>query len=169
MKPDPDIILFLEVWQDEFASPETRDRLLRRMETDAAFVSEVAEQIAMLGALRASQFPEPRWLELRDLLEAEAPASPTEDSFEAAVMKQIVRRPGFGARIIRLLPALAAVIVLTLLGLGWMWFGPQKYGSPIPATAELDHHDQPAAPAIVGYVIKQVVGHDKAASPGPAA
>ena len=66
---NPDLQTFLQAWTGGAdVSDAERQRLIQRLETDAAFRADCAEEIRLLGMIRASQTPSPRWLDLRDAL-----------------------------------------------------------------------------------------------------
>lgn len=122
MNPDPDIILLLQTWNDPDATEEARTRLLQRLDADETFRAEVAEQLAMIAALRSAQAPEPRWLELNDLLGGDEPDRVSgDDSFADSVMERIGSSPTSRQRTQWMWLAIAAALTLAL-GLQW-WFG----------------------------------------------
>lgn len=122
MNPDPDIILLLQIWNDPDASEESRSRLLHRLESDDAFRSKAAEQLAMIAALRAAQAPEPRWLELHDLMDGGSP-DPLSGArtFEDSVMAKIQPTPSTRKPQQWTWLAIAALAALAI-GSNW-WFG----------------------------------------------
>ncbi|MEY3898344.1 MAG: hypothetical protein RLZZ214_3865, partial [Verrucomicrobiota bacterium] len=107
----------LEAWQDG-GLPETEEAaLLLELEGDPELRRRFAEQVAMLGAVRAAAEENPRWLALFDLLEhGEDDSDAAILSFEDATMERIApaatrawyRRPA--------LHALAAAVVVLLTG-----------------------------------------------------
>lgn len=66
---NPDLQIFLQAWTGGAdVSDVERERLLQRFENDAAFRAECAEEIRLLGMIKAAQSPSPRWLDLHDAL-----------------------------------------------------------------------------------------------------
>src|SRR5262249_10841770 len=64
---EPDLQDLLALWLgDHDPGEERRAELLARLRTDTAFRSAFAEEIRLLGMLKAVQSPEPRWLRLED-------------------------------------------------------------------------------------------------------
>jgi hypothetical protein len=71
---NPDLQIFLQAWTGgSDASDAERARLLQRLETDEAFRAECAEEIRLLGMIKAAQSPSPRWLDLHDALGVSTP------------------------------------------------------------------------------------------------
>jgi hypothetical protein len=89
---NPDLEVFLQAWTGGADVPEAdRERLLRRLESDAAFRAECAAEIRLLGMLRAVQSPSPRWLDINDALGLSAPASSpaAADDLSVAVLDRL--------------------------------------------------------------------------------
>lgn len=160
MNPDPDIILLLQIWNDPDATGESRTRLLKRLRTDDAFRAEAAEQLAMIAALRAAQAPEPRWLELHDLLGAGESGSFSEiGSFENSVMERIGPARAVKTRTPWMWLAIAAMLTLAL-GSQW-WFG--AYGGRPDSVRPLSSAAVPE-PIPVASIIELVI---PAGTPAP--
>ena len=71
---NPDLQSFLYAWTGGAdVSDVERDRLLQRFENDAAFRTECAEEIRLLGLIKAAQSSSPRWLDLHDALGVSTP------------------------------------------------------------------------------------------------
>ena len=71
---NPDLQSFLHAWTGGAdVSDVERERLLQRFENDAAFRAECAEEIRLLGMIKAAQSPSPRWLDLHDALGVSTP------------------------------------------------------------------------------------------------
>jgi len=71
---NPDLQIFLQAWTGGAdVSDVERERLLQRFENDAAFRAECAEEIRLLGMIKAAQSPSPRWLDLHDALNVSTP------------------------------------------------------------------------------------------------
>lgn len=119
---NPDLQTFLQAWTGgaEVSNAE-RQRLLHRLETDSAFRAECAEEIRLLGMIRAAQTPSPRWLDLRDALglSADAPAQSSED-LASRVLHRVQEEPRQRAKprwlSLRPLTAAAAGLVIGLFG-----------------------------------------------------
>jgi len=81
----------LEAWQDGGLSELQEAELLRQLESDAELRRRFAEQVAMLGGLRAAAEQNPRWLALFDALKQSAEEAAATDmlSFEYATMERI--------------------------------------------------------------------------------
>lgn len=79
----PDLQIFLHAWTGGTdVSDSDRKRLLQRLENEAVFRTECAEEIRMLGMIKAVQAAGPRWLEMHDALglsTAVTDDSPTDD------------------------------------------------------------------------------------------
>lgn len=150
MNPDPDIVLLLQIWNDPDASEESRARLLQRLETDDAFRAAAADQLAMIAALRATQAPEPRWLELHDLIGmGEQKRHSDGASFEDSVIGRIGPAIAPGRRTPWKWLAAAAVLTLAL-GTKW-WFG--GFDGEPESTTTLSSTTLPA-PAPVASVVE---------------
>ena len=162
MNPDPDLILLLQIWNDPDATEESRAQILRRLNADAAFRAEAAEQLAIIAALRAAQAPEPRWLELHDLLGGRGPERGSdEDSFEDSVMASIGSAPIARQRIQWMWPAIAALLILTLGTIWWMGvFGENPHSGKSLSSANS------AGGIPVASVIELVVPAGASAPPG---
>src|SRR5262245_33238009 len=66
---EPDLQDLLALWLgDHDPGEERRAELLARLHADTAFRRAFAEEIRLLGMLKAVQSPEPRWLRLEDVV-----------------------------------------------------------------------------------------------------
>ena len=114
---DAALAKLLEAWQDGGLPEAEEAELLRQLDNDAELRRLFAEQVSMLGAVRASAEQNPRWLALFDLLEhGEDDAGGDILSFEDATMERISQTP---RRTWHTLPAvltLAAAVILLLTG-----------------------------------------------------
>ena len=93
---NPDLQTFLQAWTGGAdVSDAERARLLQRLETDAVFRTECAEEIRLLGLIKAMQTPSPRWLNLQDTLglSAATPAEITDDDFANRVLHLVQNEP----------------------------------------------------------------------------
>lgn len=89
MNQDEILTLLLEGWLDETPGPEEQAALLAELEADAGLRRRFADQLAVMGGLRASADQHPRWLALFDLF-PEADNHPRHlVSFEASTMGRI--------------------------------------------------------------------------------
>jgi hypothetical protein len=71
---NPDLQSFLQAWTGgSDVSDAERARLLQRLKSDEAFRAECAEEIRLLGMIKAAQSPSPRWLDLHDALGVSTP------------------------------------------------------------------------------------------------
>lgn len=109
----------LEAWQDGGLSEAEEAELLRQLDSDAELRQRFAEQVAMMGAVRAAAEQSPRWLALFDVLEGEQDAATAEIlSFEDLTMKRIApTKPWYTFPAVW---ALAAAVVLLLAGPFWL-------------------------------------------------
>lgn len=149
MNPDPDIILLLQIWNDPDATEEARTRLLQRLDADEAFRTDAAEQLAMIASLRAAQAPEPRWLELHDLLGGdESDRVCNDDSFEDSVMERIGSTPISRQRKQWMWLAMAAVITLALGSQWWLVAFRGKPDSVSPLSSATTSERTPVASVI---------------------
>jgi hypothetical protein len=90
-----DLITFLQAWTGGAdVSDAERQRLLRRLQTDADFRAECAEEIRLLGMIKAVQTPPPRWLGIADALglNAETMTAPGTSDFANEVMDRVRQR-----------------------------------------------------------------------------
>jgi hypothetical protein len=93
---NPDLQIFLQAWTGGAEVSETeRQRLLQRLENDAAFRGECVEEIRLLGMIRAAQTPGPRWLEMHDALGLSTAATedPTTDDLASRVLHFVQAEP----------------------------------------------------------------------------
>ena len=90
-----DLITFIQTWTGGVdVSDAERQRLLRRLETDADFRAECAEEIRLLGMIKAVQTPPPRWLGIADALglNAETMADSGTSDLATQVMERMRQR-----------------------------------------------------------------------------
>src|SRR5262245_51963597 len=90
---DADLRDLLAAWLGTADPGEARlTEMLGRLRADDEFRGRFVAEVRMLGMLKAVQSPEPRWLRVRDAIDAAA-ADPSPDrAFEERVMRA-VRRP----------------------------------------------------------------------------
>ncbi len=106
---------FLEAWQDGGLSSAEQSELLLQLDADAGLRRRFAEQVALLGAVRAAADENPRWLALFDLIEQDVAAESVEKlSFEEATMEWIAPQRRRAWHELPLLRALAAAVILLL-------------------------------------------------------
>lgn len=110
--------------------PEARvDELKLRLRQNSELREALAQEIALMGQIRAVQSPEPRWMDLEELLEQQV----RDQDFEARTMEKIAgrisRRPLFSPL------AWAAAFVFLAAG-AWFWWTmlPQKTVQTAPPT-----------------------------------
>jgi anti-sigma factor RsiW len=128
-----DLITFLQAWTGGAdVSDAERQRLLQRLQTDADFRAECAEEIRLLGMIKAVQTPPPRWLGIADALglNAETMTTPGTSDFANEVMNRVRQRePKLQSSRSRWLSwrplAAAAAVFIALLGLVALWW-PQQ-------------------------------------------
>ena len=93
---NPDLQSFLHAWTGGAdVSDVERERLLQRFENDAAFRAECAEEIRMLGMIKAAQSRSPRWLDLHDALGVSTPdaVETAPDDLASRVLDQLHLEP----------------------------------------------------------------------------
>jgi hypothetical protein len=93
-----DLIIFLQAWTGGAdVSEAERQRLLQRLQTDADFRAECADEIQLLGMIEAVQTRPPRWLGIADVLgiNAEKMTDLGASDLAARVMDQVLEpEPG---------------------------------------------------------------------------
>lgn len=154
-----DIEMFLQSWTGGGQVPEAeRERLVQRLEVDAAFREECVAEMRMLGMLKAVQSPPPRWLDLNDMLGLSGTAAESADAadFPRAVMARVPGQPPAARRIpglVRRPLAAAAIgivvgILCTSAVLGFV-------ASPAGRATTLirDGFEEPPAPAVTGVPV----------------
>ncbi len=91
-----DLQSFLQTWTGgaEFSDAE-RQRLLQLLENDPAFRAECAEEVRLLGLIKAVQTPSPRWLDLHDALglSVATPAETRADDLASRVLHLVQNEP----------------------------------------------------------------------------
>jgi len=114
MKQETTVARLLEAWQDREPDDAGKEELLRLLDEDPELRRAFADEIVMLGRLRATNDPDPRWLALFDLLESGEAA---DGDFESATMARIAAEPGHGGwrRQPLVLIAAAATIIALLV------------------------------------------------------
>ena len=83
---DADLKSLLTAWLSSEWDEDALEPLLERLRTDEDFRRSFADELAMLGQLKAVQSSEPRWLQLEDLLETVIDREESDEVFEARVM-----------------------------------------------------------------------------------
>lgn len=135
MNLDPTLAKLLEAWQDGGLPEAEEAELLRQLDSDAELRHSFAEQVAMLGAVRAAAEQHPRWLALFDLLERDEDAADVKMlSFEAASREWIA--PTKAWHKLPVLWALAAAVILLLAGPFWLkpkWINEPGKVAAVPA------------------------------------
>lgn len=152
----PDLETFLQAWTGGGEVPEAeRERLLRRLEVDAAFREECVAEIRMLGMLQAVRSPPPRWLDINDAigLSAAAPGRTASADLPGAVM-DLVRGETVAAGRIRglLRRPLAAAAIGIALGMACTSavFGFVTRPAGRATTLVREGFDEPPAPGVTG-------------------
>ena len=138
MNQEPVLAKLLEAWQDGGLSESEQAELLRLLDDDAGLRRRFAEQVAMLGAVRAAAEGNPRWLALFDLLEhGDEGGDATPLSFEIATMERIeTARPRAWYRFSPI-QAMAAAVLL-LLAASFLMRSRWMAGSENPTVATAD-------------------------------
>ena len=117
----------LEAWQDGGLTDAEESDLLRRLDDDVELRRRFAEQVALMGALRAAAVENPRWLALFDLLENREDVAGTNLlSFEDATMERI--SPAMPVRWHKSFAIVAVAAALTLLLAGSFFLKPRWSG-----------------------------------------
>ena len=107
----------LEAWQDGSLTEAEQALLLQQLDSDADLRRAFAEQVMMMGAIRASADQNPRWLALFDLLAADENANMIDfPTFEEATMERISPKPVRTWHQQPAVRAMAALIALLLVG-----------------------------------------------------
>jgi len=153
---NPDLEVFLQAWTGGADVPEAdRERLLRRLEGDAAFRAECAAEIRLLGMLRAVQSPPPRWLDINDALGLSAPApSPASAADLSRAVMERVRREDVAAGRSRglfrrpLAAAAVGIVVGTLCTSAVLGFASRPAGRA--TTLVRESFEEAPPPAITG-------------------
>jgi hypothetical protein len=154
-----DIEMFLQSWTGGGQVPEAeRERLVQRLEVDAAFREECVAEMRMLGMLKAVQSPPPRWLDLNDMLGLSGTAADAADAadFPRAVMDHVSGRPPAARRIPGLVrrPLAAAaigIVVGILCTSAVLGFVARPAGRA--TTLIRDGFEEPPAPAVTGVPV----------------
>jgi hypothetical protein len=115
---NPDLQSFLHAWTGGAdVSDVERERLLQRFENDAALRAECAEEIRLLGMIKAAQSPSPRWLDLHDALNVSS-ATPEDaaDDLASRVLDRLRVEPlkSVGSRWLSWRPLTAAAAGLVI-------------------------------------------------------
>ena len=138
MNSETTLAKLLEAWQDGSLTDAEQAELLLQLDSDAGLRRSFAEQVLMMGAIRASAEQNPRWLALFDLLATDESAEVIEfPTFEEATMGRISPKPDRAWHQQPALRAMAALIALLLVGSFFMKLrgtgDPNKIAS-VPAT-----------------------------------
>lgn len=153
---NPDLETFLQAWTGGVDVPEAdRERLLRRLEADAAFRAECVAEIRLLGMLKAVQSPSPRWLDVNDAIGLSAPAPlPTSSADLARAVMARVRREDAAADRSRglfrrpLAAAAVGLVVGTLCTSAVLGFASRPAGRS--TTLVREGFEEAPAPAVTG-------------------
>jgi hypothetical protein len=177
---NPDLEVFLQAWTGGAdVSDADRQRLLQRLETDAAFRAECAAETWLLGMLRAVQSPPPRWLDINDALGLSAPAASEASAADLslAVMARVHREDAAAGRFAGpfrrpLAAAAVGIVVGTLCTSAVLGFASRPAGrsttlvresfeaAPPPATTGV-----PAGPGLWSGDYSEVVGGQQGVKP----
>jgi hypothetical protein len=127
MSHDATLVRLLEAWQDD-GLPEADEAALRQLlRDDSGLRRAFAEQVAMLGAVRAAADQAPRWLALFDLLEDAGSAEGAAIiSFDDATMKRIAPSRARAWHELPAVRALAAAVAILLAGSFFLKLATQK-------------------------------------------
>jgi hypothetical protein len=120
MNKDQKLACILEGWLEGGLDENEQQNLLNDLEKDSELRREFAAQVAMLGALKTTTEPEPRWLALFDLLQSTGTQKNTQGDLEEQTMARISKLtdvPWY-----RRFPIIQSVAALLLLCLAWISF-----------------------------------------------
>lgn len=120
MNREQKLARILEGWLEGHPRDEESKDFLRDLEQDSSLREEFASQVAMLGALKATKEPEPRWLALFDLLETNGTEGTAQDNLEEKTMARISKISDVPWH--RRFPIIQAAAAILLLGLAWLFF-----------------------------------------------
>lgn len=136
---DQDLRDLLALWLGDHDPGEVRRAaLLARLRGDAAFRRAFVEEVYLLGALKAVQSAEPRWLRLEDEIGWSARQREDVDALAANVLRA-VRRRARGRRLARSAAGLAAALVVAG-GLALV-FRPGKPHAPVETAGAVTSED----------------------------
>ena len=116
---DADLRDLLAAWLGTADPGEARlGELLARLRGDDEFRGRFVAEVRLLGMLKAVQSPEPRWLRVRDAIDAAAVAPAPDRAFEDRVMRAARRGPARTSRLrwgltVAGMAACIAVVILT--------------------------------------------------------
>lgn len=115
---DADLRDLLAAWLGT-ADPgdDRRAALLARLRDDVAFRDQFVAEARLLGMLKAVQSPEPRWLRIRDAIDAAAVEPAPDTAFEERVMRAVRSRPARGWRSRAALAAAAVAACVALFAI----------------------------------------------------
>jgi len=167
---DATLAKLLEAWQDGGLPEAEEAELLLQLDRDADLRHRFAEQVAMIGAVRAAAEQNPRWLALFDVLKGDEDAAVAEMlSFEAATMERIVQTKPWHK--FPSLWALAAAVTLLLTGPFWLkprWINDPGTSAATPASIPISfvavvvgsssEEARPAGTYLQPGVLSQTVG-----------
>jgi hypothetical protein len=141
MNQEATVAKLLEAWQDGGISEAEEAELLQLLDEDAELRRCFAEQVMLIGAVRAAAEENPRWLALFDLMENRGDSAGTKLlSFEDAMMERISpTKPGRWYRSSVTL-AVAAAVALLLAGSFFLkprWSGDSDKAVLVPADPQI--------------------------------
>jgi hypothetical protein len=117
MNQETTVAKLLEAWQDGGISETEEAELLQILDADADLRRRFAEQVMLIGALRAAAEENPRWLALFDLIENREDSEGSRLlSFEDATMERISPSKPVSWRRSFTALAVAAAVALLLVG-----------------------------------------------------
>jgi len=123
MNREQQLARLLEGWLDGGIDESEQEDLLASLGQDAELRRAFAEEVATLGAIRAVEDAQPRWLALFDLLEEDESDDGKGVDLERSTMAEIERisrrRHSLGMRV---LAAAAAVTLLLAVGALFQWW-----------------------------------------------
>lgn len=114
MNPETTLAKLLEAWQDGGLTKAEEAELLLLLDSDAVLRRRFAEQVHLIGAVRASAEQHPRWLSLFDLLGHDEHAANV-TPFDVATMERISLTPVRTWYKLPVVRAMAAVLALLLV------------------------------------------------------
>ncbi len=114
----------LMAWTGSEVSEERRAELLARLQTDAALRKAFAEELRLLGQLKAVQSVQPRWLRMEDELGLDASVSSDESALVDAVLEEIGAPKMQSATTSSRWLIAAAILVFASLAVWWTWLRP---------------------------------------------
>lgn len=146
MNTEPRLLRIFEGWIDGGIPDDEQAELLRQLDSDPGFRREFAEQLVMIGTLKAASETEPRWLELFAETEEIGDSADGSYDFVAATMARIEPSSHSPVRRGFLLFAPLALAAAVALGFIVNLLIPVTEENP---TAVVKHTEKPTPVAIV--------------------